>query len=100
MQFKAIQKFTTTEGGPLPGTIEAAAPYTPVNVSMFVANLNSGDNNLQALADAVDRRGADLIIHGHAHHGVELGQTEKGIPVRNVALPVLRSYYVILELGD
>ena len=54
LQFKALRKFTTTEGGPLPGTIEAAAPYTPLNVSYFNKNLNSSVNNLQALAEAVD----------------------------------------------
>ncbi len=31
-----------------------------------------------------------LVLHGHAHHGTFAAQTESGIPVRNVALPVLR----------
>ncbi len=37
------------------------------------------------LADAVDRRGADLIIHGHAHHGSPFGRTRGNIPVHNVS---------------
>jgi hypothetical protein len=53
-QFVALPKFTTTEGGQIPGTIEAAAPYTPLNVSEFNKNLNSTHNNLQAFANAVD----------------------------------------------
>jgi len=54
LQFKALRKFSTTEGGPMPGTIEQSGPYTPLNVSMFNKNLNSTVNNLQAFADAVD----------------------------------------------
>ena len=42
------------------------------------------------LAEAVDRAGADLIFHGHAHRGAPAGVTAAGIPVRNVARPVLR----------
>jgi Icc-related predicted phosphoesterase len=49
-------------------------------------------------AEAVDRTGADLIIHGHAHHGQEKGITAGGVPVRNVALPVLRRAYAIYNL--
>jgi hypothetical protein len=33
--------------------------------------------------------GADLVVHGHAHGGTEEGVTSGGIPVRNVAQPVL-----------
>jgi Icc-related predicted phosphoesterase len=43
----------------------------------------------------VDAFGADLIVHGHAHRGVEKGMTPGGVPVRNVAQPVLgRAYNV------
>ncbi len=45
------------------------------------------------LAEAIDRAGADIVFHGHAHHGVEKGRTPGGIPVRNVAQPVIRSPY-------
>jgi hypothetical protein len=30
------------------------------------------------------------VFHGHAHHGCLEGQTSGGIPVYNVALPLLR----------
>jgi Icc-related predicted phosphoesterase len=50
------------------------------------------------LAEAVDRAGADLIIHGHAHHGQEKGVTPGGIPVRNVAFPILRRPYAVYDL--
>jgi Icc-related predicted phosphoesterase len=42
------------------------------------------------LAEVVDRHGADLILHGHAHHGALDGKTTAGIPVHNVALPILQ----------
>ena len=45
------------------------------------------------LAQAVDAAGADLVLHGHAHAGSEKGATPGGIPVRNVAQPVIRSAY-------
>jgi Icc-related predicted phosphoesterase len=41
------------------------------------------------LGDAIDRAGADLVIHGHAHGGTEKGNTPGGIPVRNAAFPVI-----------
>jgi Icc-related predicted phosphoesterase len=41
------------------------------------------------LADVVDEAGADLVLHGHAHAGQEEGTTPGGVPVRNVAQPVL-----------
>jgi Icc-related predicted phosphoesterase len=43
------------------------------------------------LAEVVDRHGADMIFHGHAHHGTLEGKTTAGIPVHNVALPILQS---------
>lgn len=43
------------------------------------------------LAEVVDRHGADMILHGHAHHGSPEGKTTAGIPVYNVALPILQS---------
>lgn len=45
------------------------------------------------LAEAIDRAGAHLAIHGHAHHGAERGMTPRGVPVRNVAMPLLRRPY-------
>ncbi|MGE3262073.1 MAG: metallophosphoesterase [Bacteriovoracia bacterium] len=42
------------------------------------------------LAEAVDEGKADIAFHGHAHKGVERGLTAGGVPVRNVAQPVIR----------
>ena len=38
------------------------------------------------LAEVVDRHGADLIVHGHAHAGSPDGKTTAGCPVYNVAM--------------
>jgi len=51
-------------------------------------------------ANAVDAIGANYIFHAHAHRGKEMGSTPGGIPVRNVALPVIREPYRIYSLGD
>jgi len=47
------------------------------------------------LAEAVDRAGADIVLHGHAHIGAERGATPGGIPVRNVAQPVIGHPYAL-----
>jgi Icc-related predicted phosphoesterase len=41
------------------------------------------------LAEVVDRHGANLVVHGHAHHGSMEGRTTGGISVYNVSLPLL-----------
>jgi Icc-related predicted phosphoesterase len=47
------------------------------------------------LAEAIDRAGADLAIHGHAHRGREHGVTPGGVNVRNVAQTVIRQGYAV-----
>ena len=51
------------------------------------------------LAEAVDRLGADLVLHGHAHRGSAEGATARGVPVRNVAYPVINQPYLVIELN-
>jgi Icc-related predicted phosphoesterase len=51
------------------------------------------------LARAIDAAGADLVLHGHAHAGSEKGATPGGVPVRNVAQPVIRSAYRVFCFG-
>ena len=50
------------------------------------------------LAEAVDRAGADLVVHGHAHRGSERGMTPGGVKVRNVAQPVIGAPFRVYEL--
>lgn len=49
----------------------------------------------QVFADAIDEAGADVVFHGHAHAGKRVGQTAKGIPVYNVAQPVMDKPYIV-----
>ena len=49
------------------------------------------------LAEAVDRAGADLAVHGHAHRGSRIGATPGGVPVRNVAAPVIGCSYEVFR---
>ncbi len=42
------------------------------------------------LAEVVDRHGAQLVVHGHAHHGSPEGHTTAGVRVHNVALALLQ----------
>ncbi|MGA0545449.1 metallophosphoesterase family protein [Brevundimonas sp. VNH65] len=47
------------------------------------------------LAETIDRYdNVSLVVHGHAHRGAPEGRTNRGTPVYNVALPVLKT------LGD
>jgi Icc-related predicted phosphoesterase len=50
------------------------------------------------LAEAVDYGKADIAFHGHAHAGVEKGETPGKVPVRNVAQPVIRHAFNIYTL--
>src|SRR5437870_8798938 len=43
------------------------------------------------LAEVVDRNGADLVLHGHAHNGKCDGKTPGGVPIHNVAITSLQS---------
>lgn len=45
------------------------------------------------LEEPINRYGAVAAVHGHAHHGVPEGHTSTGVPVYNVALPLLRAVY-------
>jgi uncharacterized protein len=44
------------------------------------------------LAVPCDSFGALAVFHGHAHHGALEGKTPKGIPVYNVAMPLIRKH--------
>jgi Icc-related predicted phosphoesterase len=50
--------------------------------------------------EAVDRAGADLVVHGHAHRGIEHGLTPGGVHVRNVAQTVIRQGYTVYGFDE
>jgi Icc-related predicted phosphoesterase len=45
------------------------------------------------LAEPIDRRGASLVFHGHAHRGTLEGRTARDVPVYNVAKPLLEACF-------
>jgi Icc-related predicted phosphoesterase len=40
-----------------------------------------------------------LALHGHAHYGTERGRTPGGVPVRNVAAPVIGRPFAVYQLA-
>jgi Icc-related predicted phosphoesterase len=42
------------------------------------------------LEDPIDRYPVTAVVHGHAHRGAPEGRTRGGVPVYNVALPLMR----------
>jgi Icc-related predicted phosphoesterase len=45
------------------------------------------------LEEPINRYAASVVFHGHAHHGQPEGKTAGGVPVYNVALPLLQRLY-------
>ena len=45
------------------------------------------------LEEPINRHGATLVLHGHAHSGTPEGKTSNGIPVYNVAMPLLKKAF-------
>ena len=52
------------------------------------------------LAEVVDRHGADLVVHGHAHHGKIDGRTPAGVAVHNVAISLVAGAATIVRLSN
>lgn len=51
------------------------------------------------LAEALDTVGPALAVHGHAHAGsADAARTPGGVPVRNVAQPVIRRAFAVIEV--
>ena len=50
------------------------------------------------LEEVIDRYDASLVLHGHAHFGSLEGKTRKGIPVYNVAYPLLQEHHMQYKL--
>lgn len=72
------RKIVIMHYSPIPTTIEGENP----EIHSYLGS--------SRLMRPVDEYGADAVFHGHAHHGALEGKTEKGIPVFNVAMPLLQ----------
>jgi Icc-related predicted phosphoesterase len=86
-ELRAEVRIALLHYSPVPATLQGERP----EIYPFLGS--------HLLARAIDVAGADLVLHGHAHAGSEKGATPGGVPVRNVAQPVIRSAYRVFCFG-
>lgn len=77
-QLRAGKRVVVLHYSPIAATVQGEAP----EIFPFLGT--------SRLAEVIDRHGADLVVHGHAHHGTPDGKTTTGIPVHNVAIGLLQ----------
>ncbi len=78
-QLRTRKRVVVLHYSPIAATVQGEAP----EIFPFLGT--------SRLAEVVDRHGADLVVHGHAHNGKTDGQTSGGVPVYNVAITLLQS---------
>lgn len=78
-QLRTKKRVVVLHYSPIPETVQGEAP----EIFPFLGT--------SRLAEVVDRHGADLVVHGHAHHGKIDGRTTTGVPVYNVAISLLQA---------
>jgi Icc-related predicted phosphoesterase len=78
-QLRAGKRVVVLHYSPIAGTVNGERP----EIFPFLGT--------SRLAEVIDRHGADLVLHGHAHHGTLTGKTTAGIPVHNVAISLLQA---------
>lgn len=76
-QVRADKRVVVVHYAPIPETVTGESPE-------IFAYLGTS-----RMAEVIDRHGADIVFHGHAHHGRLDGATSAGIPVHNVALSLI-----------
>lgn len=78
-QLRAAKRVVVLHYSPIAATVQGEAP----EIFPFMGT--------SRLAEVIDRHGADLVVHGHAHHGKLCGKTTSGVPVHNVAISLLQA---------
>lgn len=78
---KAEKKIAVLHYAPIQATVEGEPPE-------IFAFLGSG-----RLEEPLNRYQVTACVHGHAHKGAPEGRTKGGVPVYNVAVPVMRTAY-------
>jgi Icc-related predicted phosphoesterase len=78
-QLRTPKRVVVLHYSPIVGTVEGEAP----EIYPFLGT--------SRLAEVVDRHGANLVLHGHAHNGKPDGRTTSGVPVHNVAITLLQA---------
>lgn len=65
--------------------IRATVEGEPLEIIPFL-----GSSHLE---EPLNRHDVTVVFHGHAHHGALEGRTRNGVPVYNVAMPLLRRQF-------
>jgi Icc-related predicted phosphoesterase len=78
-QLRATKRVVVVHYSPIAETVQGEAP----EIFPFMGT--------SRLGEVIDRHGADLVVHGHAHHGKINGRTPAGVPVHNVAISLLQA---------
>lgn len=78
-QLRTNKRVVVLHYSPIPDTVQGESP----EIFPFMGT--------SRLSEVVDRHGADLVVHGHAHHGTLAGRTKAGIAVHNVAISLLQA---------
>jgi Icc-related predicted phosphoesterase len=76
-QLRTENRVVVVHYSPIPATVQGE----PADIFPYLGT--------SRLAEVIDRHGAKLAVHGHAHHGSLEGKTVSGIPIYNVALQLL-----------
>jgi Icc-related predicted phosphoesterase len=92
-RLRTAQRVVLLHYSPVRGTVEGEPP----EIFPFLGS--------SRLEDPIDRHPVTLVVHGHAHHGRPQSQTRGGVPVYNVALPLMRALqsempFRIFEVSD
>ncbi len=78
-QLRTDKRVVVTHYSPVRETVEGE----PMDIFPFLGS--------SRLSGVIDRFGAIMAVHGHAHHGKLEGKTTGGIPVYNCALNLLQN---------
>ena len=77
-KLRAPQRVAVLHYAPVEGTVRGE----PAEIYPFLGS--------SRLEEPINRHGVTAVFHGHAHHGSLEGRTSSGVPVYNVAMPLLK----------
>ena len=80
-KLRTLQRFVLCHYSPILGTLQGE----PAEIHPFLGS--------SRLEEPINRYAVTAVFHGHAHHGTPEGRTREGVPVYNVALPLLRNRF-------
>jgi len=91
-RLRTARRVTLLHYAPIRGTVEGE----PLEIYPYLGS--------SRLEEPINRYRVSAVFHGHAHRGTPEGRTSTGVPVYNVAMPLLarlnpnRAPYLIVEL--